>query len=131
MDTKSGLRRDVELTPGFEPGTFSLPSGLQSLANWSLILARPVESDEEHLTQTGVLLPLGSLPRAFATSRSCRRWRMPIVSKPAIASTKKIAMVAIRPDKLEPANTIPAINTRTLKPIHSAKANRSRKLKVS
>ena len=50
---------------------------------------------------------------------------------PAIASTKKTAMVAIKPEELEPANTMPAINTSTLKPIHSAKANRSRELMVS
>jgi hypothetical protein len=31
-----GLRvSEVEPTPGFEPGTFSLPSGLRSLANSS------------------------------------------------------------------------------------------------
>jgi len=40
-------------------------------------------------------------------------------------------MVAIRPAELELANTIPAINTSTLKPIHSAKANRRGELMVS
>ena len=64
-------------------------------------------------------------------SRSWRRWSMPIVSKPAMASTTKIEMVAINPEELELANTMPPINTSRLKPIHSAKANRSRELILS
>jgi hypothetical protein len=32
-DTESSLGGVLEPTPGFEPGTFSLPAGLQSLAN--------------------------------------------------------------------------------------------------
>ncbi len=34
-NTKSGLRKVLEPTPGFEPGTFSLPSDLWTLANSS------------------------------------------------------------------------------------------------
>ena len=48
---KEVSKLELEPTPGFEPGTFSLPNGSSVPGEFELILPWPVYFEGDHLTQ--------------------------------------------------------------------------------